>query len=102
VSGINRPTQALIDHSLYLSGATVAHVGASGFIDYYTISNPSFVKIKAFRSSSAPTTSPTADRLQSQLIVTKELGSGSSLKNSTYVESRTSDKYEPASPILNT
>jgi outer membrane receptor protein involved in Fe transport len=89
VSGINRPTQALIDHSTYLAGKAVLAGGV------YTIANPQLVNIKAYKSAVGTADIAHADRFQTQGVLTKELSATSYIKNSSYFETRTSDKYEP-------
>lgn len=91
VSGINRPTQALIDDSLYLAGP----VSYNSTTNTYTIAKPWLTKIKAWKSVVGTDDIAHADRFQTQAVVNKFLGAGSYIKNSSYFETRTSDKYEP-------
>lgn len=90
VSGINRPTQALIDSQTYLAGTAVS---AGGF---YVIANPRLVNIKAYKSVVGTADIAHANRFQTQFVLTKELGGTAFIKNLTYFETRNSDKYEPS------
>ena len=92
VSGINRLTQQLIDDSTYIAGV----VTYSGATNTYKIANPTLVPIKAYRSAVGTADIAHANRLQTQAVLTKTLGTTSSLKNLTYFENRDSDKYEPS------
>jgi outer membrane receptor protein involved in Fe transport len=92
VSGINRPTQMLIDDSIYLSGVAVYNSA----IGKYVIANPKLVPIKAYRSAVGTNDLAHADRIQTQAILEKIFSPQTSLKNLTYFENRTSDKYEPS------
>jgi len=92
VSGINRPTQQLINDSIYLSGVAVYDSVAGK----YVIAHPKLVPIKAYRSAVGTADIAHANRFQTQAVLEKEFSAQSSLKNLTYFETRNSDKYEPS------
>ncbi len=92
VSGINRITQALLDGGTYLGGSASYNSATKT----YTIAHPVMTHIDAFHSLVGTDDVAHADRGQTQFIFTKELGTETSLQNLTYLETRTSDKYQPA------
>ncbi len=92
VSGINRVTQDLIDHGTYIAGVATP----SGFGVPSTIAAPTLVKIKPYQSVVGTDDIAHAERFQTQAIFKTEITPDTYLKNSSYFENRTSDKYEPA------
>ena len=91
VSGINRITQKLIDSGTYISGVATP----SGFATASTIAAPTLVHIKAYQSVVGPDDIAHAKRFQTQGILTSQITPDTFVKNSTYFETRESDKYEP-------
>jgi hypothetical protein len=101
VSGINRVTQDLIDHNRYISGVAVFGPAPANAAPYfvtgiYTIANPKIVTVKAWQSVVGTSDIAHADRFQTQFVFNKDLGAKTYLKNSTFLETRTSSKYEPS------
>ncbi len=90
VPGFNRVTPALIEHETYIAGAAVRTAGI------YRIANPQLVTIQAHSSVVGTDDRAQANRYQTQLVFDKVLSPTSSLKNSTYLEARDSNKYEPS------
>ena len=92
VSGINRVTQALIDSRTYIAGASTYNGGNNTFV----IANPRLITIKAYNSFVGKDDIAHADRWQTQFVFDKVLSTTSSIKNTTYLETRKSSKYEPS------
>lgn len=92
VSGINRVTQDLIDNSRYISGVATP----AGFGTPSTIAAPTLVKIKAYQSVVGTDDLAKAERFQTQAIFKTQITPDTFVKNSSYYEDRSSDKYSPA------
>jgi len=92
VSGINRMTQSLLDNGTYIAGVATYNP----VTNIFTIAHPILTHVDAYKSLVGTADIAHADRWQTQFMFTKDLGTGSYLRNLTYLETRTSDKYEPA------
>ena len=92
VAGINRVTQALIDDRTYVAGASTYNSANNT----YVIANPHLITIPAHDSFVGTDDIAKANRYQTQLMLEKVFSAASSLKNSTYLESRDSSKYQPS------
>ncbi len=90
--GVNRPTQALIDSGLYMTGSSVQNGGAGSYFGN-TFTPTGTVRIDGSQTLLAPGDGAWSKVLNGQVIARLELDSARSLVNRTYVESVEAEKH---------
>ncbi len=90
ISGVNRVTQAQIDHQDYIAGS-VTGGPAFALLDPATART---VKLAPYTALVAPEDYDRSERYQGQAKTTIDLGVSGKVVNLLYAESRTSSKYE--------